>query len=357
MTENRTEGAGRIAVGMSGGLDSSAVASLLAEQGREVVGLTLHMWKEGSRCCSIEDVERAKYVCEALGIRHFVINAEELFDKTIVEPFIEQYVEGLTPSPCIKCNQYIKFGPLLERAMDLGCTRLATGHYVRTEQKEDGWHLYQAKDKSKDQSYFLHRLSQEQLSKSVFPLGTWTKDEIKAYAVEKALPVSFRSESQDLCFITGAGHAEFLERMRPGLSQEGPIVDEQGNELGKHTGYYRYTIGQRKGLGVASSEPLYVKNTDADTNTVTLGARATVMDQQMKVHKVLWMHGPSHSTFDCRVRIRYRHEGAQATVNVTGDNAVEVIFKEPQFAITPGQAAVFYDGEEVLGGGWIGREC
>ncbi len=346
------QGIKRIAVGMSGGLDSSVVAHKLHTQGFEVVGLTAHMWKEGSRCCSLEDVDRARAVCESLGIRHYVMNAVDMFRSQIVDPFIQHYLSGRTPSPCILCNQHIKFGLLLERARQVGCDALATGHYAKIIGVDNTMELHRAADRQKDQSYFLHRLSQDQLKYARLPLGDMTKGESKAYALEHGLPVVFRSESQDLCFVTDAGHAAFIEREQPEARQPGPIVDEAGRELGRHDGFYRFTVGQRRGLGIASTEPYYVKALLPKSNSVVVGRAADVYANELQVDEMHWISGaPPDSAFPCRVQIRYRHQPAEA--DITCGELTHIRFKEPQFAVTPGQAAVLYDGEKVLGGGWI----
>jgi tRNA-uridine 2-sulfurtransferase len=346
----------RVAVGMSGGLDSSVVASLLQDQGYEVIGLTLHMFKEGSRCCSIEDVQRARAVCDHLGIRHYTVNAVELFAETIIEPFVDEYARGRTPSPCVLCNQYIKFGTLQERARQLGCGFIATGHYVRKEKRVDGWHVYKGRDAKKDQSYFLHRLSQEQLEHSLFPLEGWSKDDVRAYAQEKKLPVSISSktESQDLCFITEAGPAPFVEQRRPALKKAGRVMDTDGQVLGTHEGIHRFTVGQRKGLGIAAQAPLYVKELNAEDNIVFVGFRQQVQSDGCVVEDAHWIRGQTPDTSrPYNVRLRYRHAGVAARLTSVQGKDVTLIFDEPQFAVAPGQAAVFYDGDEVLGGGWI----
>ena len=346
----------RIAVGMSGGLDSSVAAARLAEQGREVIGLTLLMFKEGSRCCSLEDIERARVVCAHLGIRHYTVNAVDLFQDAVIEPFIETYLQGRTPSPCVLCNQFLKFGALQQRARELGCGQVATGHYARVERGEDTWRLLRARDHGKDQSYFLHRLNQEQLGRTLFPLEGMTKEEVADYARRKDLPVthSLVHESQDLCFVPPDGHAGFVEQRRPGLDTGGDIVGGGGTVLGRHEGYHRFTIGQRKGLGVAAPERLYVREIDPDRRRVTLASRRDLYGSACTVTDMHWIAGrPPTLPFRCRARIRYRHEAAEADVRALQDGRIGLAFTEPQFAITPGQAAVLYAGEDVLGGGWI----
>jgi tRNA-specific 2-thiouridylase len=346
----------RVAVGMSGGLDSSVVAALLAGRGFEVIGLTLRLFREGSRCCSQEDIERSQRVCHHLGLKHYSVNAIDLFDRRIIQPFVEEYLGGRTPSPCVLCNQHIKFGILQERALQLGCTHVATGHYVRLERRPDGWHLLRARDAKKDQSYFLHRLSQAQLGRSLFPLAGLKKTEVAQYAREKELPVdaSSKSESQDLCFVSNDGHGALVEQYRPERRGEGPIVDGAGRRLGTHPGIHHFTIGQRRGLKVAAPHRLYVRRIQPETNTLVLGRADEVCDRSCRVRDMHWIAGAAPAAeFDADVRIRYRHPAARARVWVEDGGRLRLEFDEPQFAITPGQAAVLYAGDEVLGGGWI----
>jgi len=385
---------------MSGGTDSSVVAALLAEQGYEVIGLTAHMWKEGSRCCSLEDVTRAQKVCAALGIRHYVVNAQDRFEKHVVSPFVDGYVAGVTPSPCISCNQFIKFGFLLDRAVQLDCEILAMGHYAKVEERDGHYHLLRATDPKKDQSYFLHRLSQKQLAHIAFPLGGWTKDEVKKWSADHNLPIVPRGESQDLCFVEAGRYAEFVENRAPDVKKKGRVLDAAGNVLAEHEGIHRFTVGQRGGTGVATGERVYVSGIDAQENTITLSPRANVMQSECIVTDVHWISGkfperiasvsraseqiasqapqptpacghPSEGgellnsppSEGCRnggvgssiflVQPRYGHGGAPATIEKISDTKIHVIFDDPQFALTPGQAAVVYDGDDTLGGGWI----
>jgi tRNA-specific 2-thiouridylase len=347
----------RIGVGMSGGLDSSVVAALLHEQGYEVIGLTLHMFREGSRCCSADDIDRARRVCDFLGIAHSTINVVDYFQEAIVQPFVEEYMRGRTPSPCVHCNQYVKFGALHTRAMQMGCAFVATGHYVKVELRADGYHLLCASDRHKDQSYFLHRLSQVQLSRCLFPLESWHKPEVAAYAERRALPVSSeaKAESQDLCFVSDEGHGPFLETVHPELKQRGEIVDSGGTTLGTHPGYHHFTVGQRRGLGVAASGRLYVQYIDPVANRIVVGGREALLTRECTVDDVHWIaEHPPPVGLRCQVRIRYRTPAAPAELTVSSPRRVHVHFDKPQFAIAPGQAAVIYLEEEVLGGGWIG---
>jgi tRNA-specific 2-thiouridylase len=352
---DQTSTKSRIAIGMSGGTDSSAAAAMLVDQGYEVIGLTAHMWKDGSRCCSLEDVERARRVCDYLGIRHYVVNATELFAEKIVDPFVDAYADGRTPSPCIYCNSFVKFGFLVDRAEQLNCDHLATGHYARVEKDDDGTcHLLCASDPNKDQSYFLHRLDQKQLSFLLFPLAEMPKPEVKAYSAERGLPVVSRGDSQDLCFIEEGKLAEFVEQRAPSVARKGEIHDHEGNVVGHHGGLHNFTVGQRGKLGVALGERMYVKRLDRENNVVEVAPRPGVMQAECTIDDVHWILGnPPAAEFRCEVRPRYRSNGAMATVSVTQGRRARIVFDELQFALTPGQAAVCYTDTEVLGGGWI----
>ncbi len=341
---------------MSGGTDSSAAAAMLADQGYEVIGLTAHMWKDGSRCCSLEDVERARRVCAFLDIRHYVVNAQEIFTDKIVDPFVEAYAAGRTPSPCIFCNSFVKFGFLVDRAIQLGCDYVATGHYARVEKDGAGlYHLMAAADPNKDQSYFLHRLNQRQLSMLLFPLAGIEKPAVKAYSAKRGLPVVSRGESQDLCFIEEGKLAEFVEQRDPSVIQEGDMIDHTGKVVGRHTGLHNFTVGQRGKLGIALGERMYVKRLDKENNVVEVAPRPGVMKSECLLGDIHWIAGEAPAgELICEVRPRYRSNGARAAVRVSDDpKKGRVVFDEPQFALTPGQAAVFYKDGEVLGGGWI----
>ena len=354
---NQDQIKGRVAVGMSGGTDSSAAAALLVDQGYEVIGLTAHMWKEGSRCCSLEDVERARKVCSFLGIRHYVVNAQELFTEKVVDPFVKAYASGITPSPCIQCNSFIKFGFLMDRARQLNCLHLATGHYARVEEREEQKrHLLCAKDPEKDQSYFLHRLTQDQLAFILFPLCDWPKSEVKTYSTQRGLPIVARGESQDLCFVEAGKLPDFVERRDPSVIRKGRILDLDGRVVGTHMGLHHFTIGQRGKLGIALGERMYVKELNQENNVVVVAPRPEVMKVECIVQDLHWIENKTPpETLHCEVRPRYRSNGALATVEMLAGNSARIHFEEPQFALTPGQAAVFYKEGEVLGGGWIDR--
>ncbi len=353
-TQSSTEGR-RAAVGLSGGVDSSVAAALLMDQGWEVIGFTLHMFKEGSRCCSLEDVNRARRVCDRLGIRHYVVNVMDRFMEEVIGPFAAAYAAGRTPNPCIYCNRLFKFGTVLERAMALGCTHMATGHYTRVEQGADGrYFLRQGRDPNKDQSYFLHRLTQEQMARALFPLGGMTKPEVRALARDKALPVDGARETADLCFITGKGPAPLIEQLQPTVAREGEVVDELGRILGRHGGIHRFTVGQRGGLGIATGEKMYVKTLDPATNRVVAAPRDALYTSTFTASDVYWMQAePPPDGRRVLVRTRYRQKPVPAMVYPEAAGRVRVVLAEPVFAVAPGQAAVFYEEDAVLGGAWI----
>ncbi len=345
----------RVAVGMSGGTDSSAVAAMLVDKGYEVIGLTAHMWKEGSRCCSLEDVERARKVCSYLNIRHYVVNAQNLFSEKIVEPFVDGYVSGETPSPCIQCNSFIKFGFLLERAQQLNCKYVATGHYARVKKNHNGhYQLFSAKDPEKDQSYFLHRLNQYQLEHLLFPLADLPKSEVRKFSKKRGLPIVSRGDSQDLCFIEEGKLAEFVESKNKSASIRGDIIDHNGEIVGYHNGLHKYTVGQRSGLGVALGERMYVKRLNKNLNQIEIAPRPGIMNSICQLRDLHWINNISNNKkLVCQVKPRYRSNGSIANVTIFENNEAQVDFNEPQFALAPGQAAVFYNDDEVLGGGWI----
>ncbi|HMP72588.1 MAG TPA: tRNA 2-thiouridine(34) synthase MnmA [Kiritimatiellia bacterium] len=342
-----------VAIGMSGGIDSSVAAALLLEQGWNVIGFTLHMFKEGSRCCSIEDVNRARRICDKLGIRHYVLNVMDRFRDEVIAPFAAAYAQGRTPNPCIFCNRHFKFGALLERARQLDCTHIATGHYVGKEHTPSGYRLIQGRDPTKDQSYFLHRLTPDQVEHAVFPLGSWLKTDVRAYAREHDLPTDGARETADLCFITGKGPAPLIETFHPEVRRAGPILDTSGRKLGEHQGIHHFTIGQRGGLGIAAGRRVYVKQLDPTQNTVTVADRADLYTRTFIVKDLYWMAGPPHPDTPLTVRTRYRQQPVPVTLTLNSDPTATLHAHEPIFAVTPGQAAVLYHGPAVLGGGWI----
>jgi tRNA-uridine 2-sulfurtransferase len=342
-----------IAVAMSGGVDSSAAAALLKERGEEIVGLSMQLWRDNGRCCSLDDLWDARRVAMQLGIPYYVLNLEKDFETTVVAPFVATYLRGETPSPCILCNNYVKFHHLVERAAGIGADRVATGHYARVQYDATlgRWLLLRGRDRKKDQSYFLFGLTQEQLSKTLFPLGDLTKPEVRDIARRAGLPTSEKAESQEICFVEGRSYAEFVEQYA-GLpaNTAGEIVNESGKVVGRHAGIHKYTVGQRKGL-VATGTPQYVVRVEPETNRVFIGndprsSRFTIRDANWIAFEKLT------EPVRCEVQIRNRFEPKPATVSLV-DGQVTVEFDEPQRAITPGQGAVFYWDDVVVGGGWI----
>ena len=345
----------RVAVAMSGGLDSSVAAALLQAEGLDVFGLTAITWSRGPNDCAEEDIRGAKRVAASLGIAHHVLDLSEQFERDVVRGFADEYARGRTPSPCAVCNRTIKFGVLLDRALSLGADSMATGHYVRTVSDSEGpVRLLRGIDRSKDQSYFLFELSQEQLRRARFPLGDRKKDDIRAWAAEVGLPTSSRGESQDLCFVPPGEHWRVAEQYRPDARKRGAITDRGGRVLGSHDGIHRFTVGQRRGLGVAVGKPVYVAEIRAESNEVVVGPREDLESPMLVADGLHWISGsPPSSRFRTTVQIRYNHAPAGATVTLHAHDRATVAFDEPQFAITPGQVAAFYDGDELLGGGWI----
>lgn len=368
-----------VAVAMSGGVDSSTVAAILRERGQSIVGLTMQLWNqrrlpelqgEGPRqhrCCSLDDVYDARRVAEHLDIPFYVINFERAFEETVVRPFVEDYLAGRTPIPCTRCNNDVKFEQLLATARQIGADRIATGHYarVRHNPETNRYELLRAVDDSKDQTYFLFGLTQEQLARAEFPLGEMTKQEVRGIARRLAVPVAEKPESQEICFVPSGSYVRFIESYLKEqgteadtagmkLGEPGDIVATSGEVLGRHSGLHNYTVGQRSGLGVAVGRPIYVVALDRENNRLIVGDDSDLRSSVCEVRNVNWISFESpNAPVHAQVRIRNRHEPAEAEITPLTPSTVRVAFREPQRAITPGQAAVFYSGDLVLGGGWI----
>ncbi|MEO0082349.1 MAG: tRNA 2-thiouridine(34) synthase MnmA [candidate division WOR-3 bacterium] len=351
----------RVVVAMSGGVDSSVAALLLKEQGHEVVGVTMMLvdCAAGPKarvpsCCGRQAVRDAQKVAVKLGIPHYTIDFRQQMESEVVADFCREYALGRTPNPCIRCNERLKFRLLLGRAIELGAEKLATGHYARIQADEgDTWRLLRGKDPAKDQSYFLYRVTQEQLAHLVMPLGELTKREVRELAHRSKLPVAEKRESQEVCFVAGEDWAGFLKQRSPELFRPGKVVDTQGRILGEHKGVAHYTVGQRKGLGIAFGERRYIVGLRPETNEVVIGIYEEALSKVAELEQVHWISGREPSgSIEVAAKIRSQHEGGFAVVEPAGVRAT-MRFREPQFAVTPGQAAVFYQGDMVLGGGVI----
>ena len=353
----------RILAAMSGGVDSSVMAALLHRAGYEVVGVSMRLFDKGTttstalgRCCSLDDFQDARRVAHQVGFSHYVMDFEAQFKATVIDPFIEGYRLGETPSPCILCNQHLKFNALQIKAEELGCGFVATGHYARIIRDAQGHHLLKAQDAQKDQSYFLFAHSQATLAHTLFPLGGLDKHQVRELGRQMGLHLAEKQESQEICFVSQKRYDEFLETASPvPLAAKGPLRYMDGRILGEHEGYWRYTVGQRKGLRVAHSEPLYVVKTDPATNTVWVGEEIYLFATRLSVRDLSLCLSPPALPLHCAAKPRSRSMESPVTIeSMEGDHAL-VVFREPQRALAPGQAIVFYQGEEVLGGGWIQR--
>ncbi|MGD1216055.1 MAG: tRNA 2-thiouridine(34) synthase MnmA [Terriglobales bacterium] len=373
-----------IAVAMSGGVDSSAVAAMLHAEGRNVIGLTMQLWNqrrlaghEGmpesvqGRCCSIDDVYDARRVAETLGIPYYVVNHEERFERDVVRPFVEEYLAGRTPIPCSLCNNHLKFDQLLVVARQIGADQIATGHYAQVvfDERLNRWLLKRPADKSKDQTYFLFGLTQEQLSRTLFPLGGMTKPEVRELARKHNLVIAEKPDSQEICFVPGGDYKRFLEAYLTEQGEKpariagekiagemvgGEMVTTDGKVIGEHAGVHNFTVGQRKGLGVATGSPLYVIQIRNDTRQVVVGKDEELYSRTLRARRVnLISTAELREPMRVAVKIRHKHQPAPAIIESAGPDEVRVTFDEPQRALTPGQAAVFYDGDIVVGGGWI----
>lgn len=347
----------RVLIAMSGGVDSSVAAARLCAQGYDVVGVTLHLWDypdDGSvksRCCAPEDVHDARRVADLLGIPHYAFDRRELFQREVVAPFVESYLEGETPSPCVRCNRGVKIKELFQLADRLSAARVATGHYARVVHSGTSYELHRGRDHGKDQSYFLHMLGQDALSRLFFPLGDSDKPEIRAEALRLNLPGAQKGESQELCFVPTGRYDSFVAERADGRMRPGRILNEQGEQVGEHEGVFRFTLGQRKNLGVSLGQRAYVVGVDAASATVTLGSPESLYSSSAELTEVA-LAADLSLPVRCGVQVRYRGNPAPAEVRRVAD-AVHVFFDEPQRAVVPGQFAVFFDGDRVLGGGMI----
>lgn len=363
-----------IAVAMSGGVDSSAVAALLRAEGRSIVGLTMQLWNQRrlagqpgmpeaiqGRCCSLDDVYDARRVAEKLAIPYYVVNHEERFERDVVRPFVQEYLSGRTPIPCSLCNNHIKFDQLLVTARQIGAECVATGHYARVEfdSGRKRWLLKRAADHARDQSYFLFGLTQEQLSRTRFPLGKKRKDEVREIARRHGLALAEKPDSQEICFVPGGDYKRFIdaylaEQGETPAETAGELVTASGEVVGEHAGVQNFTVGQRRGLGVATGSPLYVLEIRGDSRQVVVGGDQELYSRTLRARDLNWISVEKlEAPLRVEAKIRHRHEPAAATVEPTGEAEARVTFDQPQRAITPGQAAVFYDGDLVVGGGWI----
>ena len=352
----------RIVVAMSGGVDSSVAAALLAEQGHEVIGLSMQLYDQSEgqtsfgSCCSIDDLHDARRVAAAINIPHYIVNFEKQFNEQVISNFVSEYAAGRTPLPCAHCNSDLKFATLAERARGFGADAVATGHYARVERDASGRVLLRrGVDEGKDQSYFLFSLTQAQLASAVFPVGDLPKDQVRAYARQRGLPVADKPDSQEICFIPDNDYRSFVTRSVPDAARDGAFVDESGRVVGRHAGIHRFTVGQRKGLGLSSQAgaPLYVLALRPADQQVVVGPKTSLERTQLTASGVNWIVAEPSGTLRVAAQIRHHHQAAPAAVRSLGDGRADVVFEAPQLAISPGQAVVFYDGDAVVGGGWI----
>jgi tRNA-specific 2-thiouridylase len=352
----------RVVVAMSGGVDSSVAAALLVQQGYDVVGMMMRLWSEPgrgpraplNRCCTPDQMADARHVAGLLGIPFYVVDVQDYFRHTVVQFFIDEHAKGRTPNPCIECNRQIRFTYLLQRARMLDAHYLATGHYARVRHTHSGYQLIKAVDEAKDQSYVLHLLTQAQLAQVKFPVGEFTKDEVRQLARTFNLPVAGKSESQDLCFLGDGDYRRFLQEYSPNINQPGLILDEEGQELGQHQGLPFYTIGQRKGLGIAAGQPMFVLAKDVARNALIVGPRSALGRQELVARDVNWISGHEPAgPISLQIKIRYKARPVAGKVVSAGDGRAQVTFNEPVYGVTSGQGAIFYDGDVCLGGGII----
>lgn len=349
----------RVVIAMSGGVDSSVAAALLKDKGYEVIGVTMCFnisqdQRKKPGCCSLDSIDDARRVAYKLEIKHYVLNMQKSLEKYVIKDFCDQYLLGMTPNPCILCNQYLKFGELLKKTLSLEAQFLATGHYARIMKTSGVFWLKKAKDLKKDQSYFLYRLNQAQLKHIIFPIGGYSKDEVRKLARKFSLPVAEKIASQEICFLPQDDYRAFLkarlnEEIKPGL-----VIDQEGAIAGKHQGIAYYTVGQREGLGIAKGYPAYITKIDHKKNQITIGRKEDVLSSEFLVRNLQFAYKPLKKKVALKVKIRYNHQEVKAEIIPTA-NKIKVKFTQPQFAITPGQAAVFYNCSKVIGGGVIGK--
>lgn len=357
----------RIVVAMSGGVDSTTVAAILKKEGHEVIGITMQLldYKDAEGgCCSLDHVIDARRVAQELDIPHYVVNFMDSFKELVLKDYVTKYEAGKTPIPCVLCNQYVKFDLLLKRALELGADFLATGHYAKITNGDGAYSLNKADDENKDQTYFLYTLKQKELSKLMFPLGSLKKDEVRDLARSLNLKLAEKPDSTGVCFVPSDNYRDYLLRQSAFTEKEGEIVNTEGEVMGKHDGIYSFTIGQRRGLGIATGKPMYVVGIDPKENRVVIGAEDKIYSNKLLAENISWVNAQNlsqnsaisfDSSFEVKAKIRNRHREDDAIVTMQSDTDAEIEFKSPQRAITPGQAVVFYKDKKVLGGGWINR--